>query len=296
MKKEDAIKKIQDSEKEDFEVLTAEEKSELLDNYKTTEVEKEIGSRIGKVHQQYDDDFESLTGARKEANEKTYDFIKKHWGSLKEKVGDVEKLNKEITKLKDDIKNASGDEALKKELQSVRDTAKEKVTKLEGEIETLKKSSFTKDAASFVNKGMTGLVFKKGIEQSVIDNFIETNQKIAIGKVKDVNGNFVFIGDDDQPLINKDTFKAVTPAEMMNDLLKPILETGKKQPGTGTDGEPKVEKDKDGKITDVNLDVPENIKTNPDLIKYLLEKGMTKDSDEFHAAYKKYRKEQKTIV
>ena len=62
-----------------------------------------IGTRIGELHGQYDNDVLSVTGIAKNQGEKSYDYVKRVLGEYKQKAAGTEALNTQITELKTQI-------------------------------------------------------------------------------------------------------------------------------------------------------------------------------------------------
>ncbi|MCK5603079.1 hypothetical protein KAR91_14440, partial [Candidatus Pacearchaeota archaeon] len=110
MNKEEALKKVTEGEG-DFKVFTETEHKEFLDNLRDTEpFKKEIDKRLGDVHKMYDDDLFTITGKRKDTNQRTFDFMKSEYQVLIDSQEELKTKNAELEKA---VNDGSGAEALK---------------------------------------------------------------------------------------------------------------------------------------------------------------------------------------
>ena len=73
MKKEEALKLINESDSEDWHVATEDDHKTFLNNFEETK----IAPKISELHNKYDEDIHSVLGVRKNTDEKTYDFLKR---------------------------------------------------------------------------------------------------------------------------------------------------------------------------------------------------------------------------
>ena len=140
-----------------------------------------------------------------------------------------------------------------------------------------------------LDKGLTGLVFKdvKLVPEDVRNVHINV-VKNELAKIAEfVDGKMIFKNDQGE-IIRDAKLKPLGPHEILKERLKPILNEGRQQKGPGiNENEPLNEKDKDGKV-DVTLVVPDTVKTNADLIDFMMKSGLKRNTEEFSAAYAKY--------
>lgn len=284
MNKEEALEKIGQGDGE-FEVFTREEHETFLKNYE----ESKIAPQITEIHDRYDEDIYSVLGQKRDKGERTYDFLKR---TLSEMKTDREEKEQKIVDLEKAVQDTTGKEALeqaKKELESVRAKHNNSLKEWESKYQELEQGTHSMKINNELDKGLTGLVFKdaKLVPEDVRNIHIDV-VKSELAKIAEfVDGKMVF-KDDKGEIIRDDKLNPLGPKEILKDRLKAILNEGRTQPGPGIkDKEPLVEKDKDGKV-DVTLVIPDSVKTNKDLVDFMLESGLKRNTDEFSAGYAKY--------
>jgi len=270
-----------------LEVLDKPAKDKLLEDHEKEVIEKKIPVEIEKVHTKYDKDFADIfPGYKREANEKTYDAIKR--------VGkaEVEKFTGEITKLKDEIKKGDPTGALKKQLEETEERAKNEIAKRDKEIETLKGGQETATKSIEFGKIYGGVkstfmsalppMFKQ-LEESVNAKLLGA-AVMKDGKLYQGNG-------DGTIKKHPTTFKEITIEEALGEEYKDVIDVRKKQGGAGSGGPGKKDTDKiDPKeITPESYVKPETIKTQTDLMTHLMELGLSRGTKEFNAIYNKHR-------
>jgi len=284
MKKEEALKLINESDSEDWHVATESDHETFLNNFEETK----IAPKISELHNKYDEDIHSVLGVRKNADEKTYDFLKRTLSEMKaerdERIAKIENLEKAV-------KDTTGKEALEqaqRELESVRNKHNSAISEWESKYQELEGSTHMMKINNELDKGLTGLVFKdaKLVPEDVRNIHIDV-VKGELAKIAEfVDGKMVFKNDQGE-IIRDEKLNPLGPQEILKDRLKAILNEGREQKGPGIDKNEPVIKTKDGKI-DVTLVVPDSVKTNADLMTFMLESGLKRGSKEFSAAYAKY--------
>ena len=295
LNKDEATKKIQDSEKSEFEVFTVDEHTTFLENYKKGTVENEIGDRVRKVHQNYDENIFSLTGKRRSAEQKgdSTEFLKTVIGDYKSFEVKISEHEKQVSDLKEQIKNNTGDEQLKKDLLSAQNDLGN-IKKLYSDEKDIWKEEKTKLLSSHerarlengLDRSLMGIKFKDGITDNVQRVVVEAVKNELLEMAVMVDGKMLFKDKDGNTLINKDNaMNPFTPEEMLKSKLKDIIDEGRKIQGTGVD--PKITEDKDGKKT-VNFVPSDSVKTKDDLHKDLALKGFIQGTEEYKLAWAKY--------
>ena len=284
--KDEALKKIQESDKTEFEVFTADEHKTYIDNFKESTVDKELKDRVGKIHQQYDDDIYELTGKRKKSDQKTYNFLKEVIVDYKDKDAKSAGYETEITELKEKIKNNTGDETLKKDLKDLQDLHKEAKLKWDTEKSDLMSSHQRDSMENVFDKSLTGIKFKDTITDSVRDVVILAVKNELLKSAQMFDGKIIFRDKDGEILRNDDNFgNPYTPEEMLKSKLSDIIDTGIKIEGTGV--KPKITEDDKGNKT-INYTPSTSVKSKADLSKDLAARGLVQGSDEYKLAYAKY--------
>ena len=293
--KDEAVKKIQDSKETEFEVFEGKEHATYLDNFKETV----IAPKIKDVHDQYDKDIKEVTGIEREGNEKSYNYLKRAGGVLKEKADSVAGFETKVTELEAKIKDGSGDEQLKGKLtQAETDLANAKTLYKEGkdtwdsEKKTLESSHQKAGMSNILDRALMGIKFKEGMTKEVVDIVVDNVKNGLLDIAEVVEGKMIFKDKEGITLVNKDNaLNPYTPEEMLQSKLTDIIDVGRKIPGTGAT--PKVEKDKEGKVISVNYIPGDAVHSLDDMHKDLVVKGFVQGSEEYKAAWAKYSEQYK---
>jgi hypothetical protein len=286
LKKDEALKKINESKDESFEVFTEQEHTTYLDNFAKTEVEKKIGDEISKVHSQYDNDAFEILGERKAGNEKTYNFLKRKLKELKESASGSQVHLDRIKQLENDLKNKSGDEQLKKDYEQLRKTYNDDKQTWDAKTQEYIKSQESMQVEIQLDNALPKLKFSDKIPETVRDVMIRAAKAKLLQSGKIVDKQLIFLDKDGATLRNKNNaLNPFTAEEMLTAELKDILGETKVIPGTGV--KPQVVKDKDGKES-IPLQVPDSVRTKEELSKYLMSLGLNRNSKEYTLAYKEY--------
>ncbi len=294
--KDEAVKKIQDSQSTEFEVFDSAEHTTYLDNYKETVIDKDLKSRVKEIGDKYDDDIYQITGRRRADGEKTYDLLKEVIGDFKGRGELKSKLDVEISELKQQIKDGSGDkdlkarlETLEKENLNLQKLHKEEKDKWDGDKKSLVSSHARANMSNVLDRARIGIKFKEGMAESTAKIVVDavTNELLEVAEM--VDGVMVFNDADGNVLRNKDTLKPFTPEEMIKSKLKDVIDGGQKIDGTGVEVPTITETDVDGKkVKTVNYSPSATVKNKDDLSKDLAEKGFIQGTEECNLAYAKY--------
>ena len=269
-----------------------------------------IGTRIGELHGQYDQDVFGVTGIKKKDGEKSYDYTKRVLNQYKTDLEATKGLqtqlnqaNAKVAELTKKIEDGEGDATLR---QQLKDT-KAQVTQLQEQL-TAKTAEFANEKAKLEGNiksvhvdyafaaATAGLKFKAGIPESVQRTMLGAAKAEVLSKgtpdfVDDGNGGqkLVLRGADGNILNNaKNNLNPYTVAELiMETSLKDIIDTGKQQTGTGTGSQQQQQQtgvlDLSGIRT--QLDADKAIES------YLLSTGLTRDSAEFSEQSMQLRQE-----
>ena len=268
-----------------------------------------IGTRIGELHGQYDQDIFGVTGIKKNDGEKSYDYTKRVLNQYKTDLeatkglqAQLNQANAKVAELTKKIEDGEGDATLR---QQLKDT-KAQVTQLQEQL-TAKTAEFANEKAKLEGNiksvhvdyafaaATAGLKFKAGIPESVQRTMLGAAKAEVLSKgtpdfVDDGNGGqkLVLRGADGNILNNaKNNLNPYTVAELiMETSLKDIIDTGKQQTGTGTGSQQQQQTgvlDLSGIRT--QLDADKAIES------YLLSTGLTRDSAEFSEQSMQLRQE-----
>lgn len=260
-----------------------------------------IGTKIGALHGQYDADILSISGISKADGEKTYDYLKRVLGDYKTKLDGTKTLSaqleaqkKKVTELEAKLAAGGSDEAVKQQLKDARHQVTQLQTQLTAKTEELdnakkdyeKKEKDLQVGFAFTN-ATAGIKFKADVSEPV--------RKILLAAAKDEilakgTPDFVDDGKGGKKLVLRDAagntlnnpknnLNPYTIEELvMETSLKDVIDTGRQQPGGGTNPNPQSDH------RTVNLDLS-TAKTQQEadvqIENYLLSTGLTRDNVEF---------------
>ena len=260
-----------------------------------------IGTKIGALHGQYDADILSISGISKADGEKTYDYLKRVLGDYKTKLDGTKTLSaqleaqkKKVTELETKLAAGGSDEAVKQQLKDARHQVTQLQTQLTAKTEELdnakkdyeKKEKDLQVGFAFTN-ATAGIKFKADVSEPV--------KKILLAAAKDEilakgTPDFVDDGKGGKKLVLRDAagntlnnpknnLNPYTIEELiMETSLKDVIDTGRRQPGGGTEPNPQPDH------RTVNLDLS-TAKTQQEadvqIENYLLSTGLTRDNVEF---------------
>ena len=186
-------------------------------------IRKEIGQHFGKDLSAIDQAVAETLGIEKEGNEKTADFIKRVVPSLKEKLDTLEAERD---------KGLTGADSLKAE----RDSLLEKLNlsqKEKAELEEGFKTTLTnKDKEYLVNKAISKLEFKEGIDTILTPakkQFIDE----MLSKSTLEEGKLIF-KDEEGVTKRNDKNEPITVLELASKQFESVLNTANKKEGLGT--------------------------------------------------------------
>ena len=260
-----------------------------------------IGTKICALHGQYDADILSISGISKADGEKTYDYLKRVLGDYKTKLDGTKTLSaqleaqkKKVTELETKLAAGGSDEAVKQQLKDARHQVTQlqaQLTAKTGELDKAKKDYEKKEKDLQVGFAFTnaaaGIKFKADVSEPV--------KKILLAAAKDEilakgTPDFIDDGNGGKKLVLRDAagntlnnpknnLNPYTIEELvMETSLKDVIDTGKQQPGGGTNPNPQSDH------RTVNLDLS-TAKTQQEadvqIENYLLSTGLTRDNIEF---------------
>lgn len=259
-----------------------------------------IGTKIGALHGAYDADILKITGIAKNNGEKSYDYAKRVLNNYKTQIGSVDTLKSqietqktEITSLKEKLASNSTDETLKQQLSDAQNRVSElqkqlkaKETEFQNSNEAHKKEVKDIQVNYAFADATSGLKFKAGISdelQKVLLNaakaeilakgapdFIDNNgTKVLV--YRDANGNIL---NNPANSLNPYTTKEL----LMQTSIKDAIDTGKQQPGSGTNNIV----NNNGNNSPLDLSSARTqIEADKSIESYLLSQGITRDSEQF---------------
>lgn len=272
-----------------------------------------ISTKIGTLHGQYDADIFGITGIKKNDGEKSYDYAKRVLGDFKAKADSTKTIeasltaaNNKIAELQDKIAKGEGDAAIRQQLKD----AKAQVAQLQTQLQT-KEAEFSKEKEALAKQmsdihidyafrdAAKSIKFKAGIPESAQSILLNSAKSEVLAKgtpdfVDDGKGGktMVFRGADGNILNNvKNNLNPYTISELlMETSLKDVVDTGRRQPGGGT--VPPSGAGGGGQLTTLDFSsVKTQVEADKMIETYLLQKGLTRDSEEFGQESMKLREE-----
>ena len=259
-----------------------------------------IGTKIGALHGQYDNDILSVSGVKKKDGEKSYDYAKRVLTEYKSKIEAVSTIEKElesskalVTELQAKLEKGIDDDTLRKQLSDT----KSQVTQLQAQLQakdaelTSKKSEFetalVNTHVDYAFKAATaGIKFKSGITEPVQKTLLNAAKAEILAKgtpeFMDDNGSKkLVIRDTNGNIINnpKNNLNPYTIEELvMETSLKDVIDNGRQQTGGGTG----PGKNTSNSTVSIDLsNVKSQVEADKAIESYLLANGITRDSQEF---------------
>ena len=266
-------------------VKSSQEKDTFL-NEERTRVREDVVNRIkGETYGSVDEGLLAAFNVPKNQGEKTTDYAVRIANSFKEQAGQVDDLQSKISTLETQLKNGTGHETLKSELN----VKEQQLTAVQAQLEELKGSLKGKDEALFKNdvglefvKATQGLKFKKGLPESMLDSYLNTERANITAQAKrDEAGNIRYY-EDDKVLLD-DKMQPATMDYIVKQRLKDVIDAGTQAQGSRNGQEPKTLND--GTINTIA------IKSQMDLVVALKEAGKIEGTKEFIELQDKYIKE-----
>lgn len=261
-----------------------------------------IGARIGALHGQYDADILGITGMAKNEGEKSYDYAKRVLSAYKDKAGkvsglqaDLKAANDKAADLQVKLESGEGNETVRQQLKD----AKTRVEQLQAQLQEKQTALDTKakeyaDALKNVHvdyafrSAVSELKFKSGITPAIQKTLLNAAKAEIMAKgtpelIDDEKGGkkLVLRGADGNILNNpQNNLNPYTLKELvMETTLKDVIETGRKQPGTGTGDNRNDDK---GNKTFLDISAAKSqVEADKIIESHLLANGLTRDSYEF---------------
>lgn len=285
MKKDEIIAKLQSEQGDtDYVFRTQAEDKTFLENHARKVIDEELPKKVSEVHQKYDDDLFDLFGKRKKSDQKTYNFLKEEFGSLKSKAQKVEKLESEIEELRKgnptDAKRLAEIQELQNSITQLKATHERELNEF---AQKMQKTIITAD----IKAARSGLKIKKDIPESLLDIYFNQVVEDLAKNAEYREGKTVFLDPEKKtPLRNQSTMLPYTAQELLAERMKDYIDTGHKQDGVKLPKDTQiVTKDKDGKSV-VNISLPADVTSREKLGAFLKQYGLKSATQEYRDAYK----------
>lgn len=265
----------------------------FLDNYKKDIIEKEIPAKISEVHNKYDTDIESIYGVKKDASEKTHEYLKRAAN------GKLTELNAKIAGF-EKIISEKGDPngVFQKKIEAAEELARKAIAEKDATIKDLsakteqtQKSSLLTSAYSELSKTFTKTLpplwdrTAKIVLDDILKNTILEDGVLYIG---DGNG-----------LKKKDaSFNPIKVEDVLKTEFKDVIDTKRSNAGAGSGKGGGKDENAIDPLT-INKDtfvVPASVRTQDDLMTALLESGVPRGSKAFNDIWDKYAKGVERVI
>jgi len=266
-----------------------------------------IGTKIGEVHGKYEQDVFAVAGIEKKQGEKAYDYTKRVLGDFKTKAesskevqANYDKALQDIADLNSKIEAGKGNEVTAQQLKD----ANQRLNDLDKQYNTdkaawaEKEKGFATEMTSYkvnseFSKVLGGLKFKAEYGDNIQKILIKNAQDTILGQYtpewQEVQGvNRMVFRDKDGNLLNNKAngLNPYTAEELIKEALGEVLDAGKVSKGGGSanpDGSPaKVD------LIEVSQATTQ-VEADEIISKYLMQKGITRGSEEFAAEQTKLR-------
>lgn len=265
-----------------------------------------LNTKISALHTQYDAEILAATGIAKNSDEKSYDYAKRVLASYKSNADSASALvaaKKEVEDLKAKIAAGSSDDALKTQLKD----SKNQVSQLQAQLAESEKT-LTSAKAEHEKQLMDlrvdyafaeatkGVKFKAGFSEAVQQVLLNAAKAEILAKGKPdyidgISGKILVIRDANGNVLNNpnNNLNPFTISElfMQSASIKDAIDTGKQQPGAGTEPNPKTESNG---VIDFS-GVKTQLEADKLIDKYLLANGLTRDSAKFFEQKTQLRKD-----
>lgn len=212
---------------------------EYLENANKAYFDANVGSYTSDIYNKLDNDIFEVTGLRKEANEKSYDFQKRVLADLKKKAEDttgntpeeVKTLKDKIKDLEDKVKNGESSGHWKKSYEEVVEELRKNKETHEQQLADLNSQILNNSVEVDITTGLGGLKLNETLPEAVRNAYINQHKGDLIKNAKIVDGKPVYYDAEGKPLLDKQ-YKPASAEYLLKERLKDILAVDK-VPGGG---------------------------------------------------------------
>ena len=255
-----------------------------FDSLVASEADKAVGTKISEAYSRLDADIKTVTGSDRQPSEKTHLYLKRAVGELSTEKGGLET---QIADLQAKIKDGN-----------IEGVAKDKMDRMEQDLQALKSQLAEKDKKIFEKEiendfalAFSGLKINESIPKLAVDavkNQIK-NELFQNARRDENTGAIYFLGKDGRTQLSADSVQVKTVSEIVRESMQDFLHveqapqggTGVKPAGKGSDT---GIVNKDG----AKVIVPDTVKTKLQLTQFLTEQGFASSSKEFSQIFATY--------
>lgn len=268
-----------------------------------------INAKVGEHHGLIEADVLQISGIEKNDGERAYDYMKRVMSSYKEQTGSAETLQQTINNqkatiadLNKKINDGSTDEALKQQLTD----AKSNLAQLQNQYDADKtawdkeKEGFSEKITSIqvnsaIGKATSKLKFKAAYPENVQKTLLDSAKATVLSKYTpdwvESEGEKVMVFRDEKGEIVRNKSNSLHPytaKELITEQLGDVLDGERSKKGGGTGAPPGG-----GGVEDIEeVDIAQaktQIEADELIVKHLMQKGVTRGSQEFADQQKKLR-------
>lgn len=266
----------------EFTVFNKDEQTAFMERHKQSVIETEIPQKIKEVHDRYDVDTKTLFGIDRNADEKSYDYLKR---AATVKLG-------EIAALKEQLKGGDPTGAIKKQLEETEQKYRQTLQEKDAEINTLKTNLTRGEITTGVTTVYTDI--KNTFKKPLPPLFDQTERSIlndVVSKAVLKEGKY-YLGDGNGNLVKDRGLNPVLLSDHLKETFKDLIDTGAGGGGAGSKDASKGGKTDPTTITPENFFLPEKVKTKANLIDHMVEDlGIPKGTKQFNTIYAKWSKD-----
>lgn len=279
---------------------------EYLENSNKAYFDANVGTYTSDIYNKLDNDIFEVTGLRKEANEKSYDFQKRVMRDLKKGADDsagntpaeVKQFKDKIKDLEEKLKNGESSTHWKKSYDEVLKTLQTKEEEFQTELSKRDTQLLQTNVDVDITKGLNGLKLNQTLPESVRNAMVNQVKSGLVSNAKVIDGKVVYHDGEGKPILDKQ-YKPANAEYLLKERLKDILE-GDKTPGggappTGKNGEVITVGEGDSATKKLVLDkstFKTRVEFNEVAEKALLAQGITRSDKDFNSiidnAHKEY--------
>jgi hypothetical protein len=276
--------------KNNFEIHTKDEHAQFQERFKNDVIEKEIPKKVSEIHSKYDLDAETITGVKRNQDEKSYEYIKR---LLKD--NNSEALRKERDELKKQV-DAGGGKASQEALAEAEKKYQASLAQKDSELNEWKNKFGTTQRESILTRDYAEIkaTFKRNAKGELeVPPMFDITEKAVLNEIL----SSAIAGQDGQLYMNdgqggikKDAaFNPISVKSHLRDTFKALIDTGTPPKGGAGSGGTKKDGVDPSTITADNFILPTGLKDGRELMDYMLEQGLKRGTTAFDAIWAKFR-------
>lgn len=256
----------------------------LLNNHAENHWNAKIGTEIGALHGQYDNDFKEVLGVDKPDGVKSYTFWKEQVQKLKEGSNPelLSEKDAQIAELQKAVEQSAGSEHFKSLYEKLQSDSEARIAELTGQIGEFESKFRTNKIESLINKSMNGFEFNTELPEDVRTSFVNGVVSSLVNGAKVMEDGTVTFYENNEPILDQKTLAKMDAGQILKAKLASVLIKKESNAGGGV---------KPGQVDPNNpnrINTPATITTaktqvqlNDAISKELASKGLRKGSKEY---------------